>query len=471
MQPSPSSSSRVPPGFSRVLTVGEVPLMAGSSHNKHPGAQTKGKQTYTMLLPPTTTTKGVRGYHALRFVRLRRLHGRQMLQKYCFLIAMGVVGIMLLLWSEVTSPLLQQLQQLRRHYLYSAGTTAEDVERCEGVVGSPRVYAEGSLIALWGTGRRELLREALENELQGASKPLLSIPQHEGLLGLFEVLANAFRLKQVRWALAGSSLASSLFRHDLLPGETVLSILVDEQDKKAVQESCAMYNPMNELLKPQKYISQTLLSWVAATKTKPKFEEQALNAPFGLIHLDTSKASEDFNFPSLSVRTYWYKTVTEKPRNAEEDWEPYAVMGGGPSRITMPMGEWAPFVERPLGLLAVPTPRNPLYYLTRLYKTANPLCASAKREEGAAGKEAGNADGSTGSSGIFSLLPASLAACSDTSSFMKSYSMPFVSRAKVTPDCLKESFYLNGELQLEIYTKSRYTPAPEFASWLLPSWR
>ena len=206
-----------------------------------------------------------------------------------------------------------------------------------------------------------------------------------------------------------------------------------------------------------------------------------------MISLDTKRAADELHFPSLSVRFHWYKEVTEKPPEALEDWVPYAEMGVGPSRIVVPMSEWGPFVDRPLGLLVVPSPRNPLYYLTRFYKTTNPLCAAMleQEERATAGVAADAADAagaaaeggdttssnSSSSRGFLSLMPFSFSKCTTYKNYMGGSSMPFVQRTQVTPDCLKEEFISNRELQMEIYTLSRYTPAPEYASWFPPSWR
>lgn len=183
---------------------------------------------------------------------------------------MAFAGILLLLWNQVTLPLLLQLQQLR----YPSAPLKEplDTARCSDIKGSPRLYARGMPIALGAPGRRELLREALEKELEAppSKRRRLSLSQHEGLMGFFEGISKALMLKGVRWALGGPTLLGSLERHDLLPFEKGLVIVADDRDKQKMREACAYYNPFNEILKTRAYIPQTLLSWIAATKTKPK---------------------------------------------------------------------------------------------------------------------------------------------------------------------------------------------------------
>ncbi|KAL8452895.1 hypothetical protein Emag_002112 [Eimeria magna] len=501
MQLCKESVARVPPAFARPLAVSEVPLMAQADHNKHPDAPKKSKRIYTMVLPTSAEAAGERprGYHALRFVKLRHLSGKQLWQRYFLLFALALLGLMLLLWEQVTMPLLLHLQQLRYPSAVAAAAAAVDHERCSLLKERPQAYANDSLIPVDSHGRRELMIEALESErevrpgivssLLGPSvaaspAPLrfLSRAQHEGLLGFFEGLMIAFRFKGVRWALGGPSLVGSLERHDLLPRESSLSILVNSEDKQKIKDACAFYDPVSEMTKSRAYVPQTLLGWIAATKSKPKFEEQAKNSPFGLISLDTSKAADELKFPALAVKLYWYKEVKEGQEGTSEAGEgapsmeaPYVEMGAGPLKFRVPMSEWAPFVERPLGLLSVPTPRNPLYYLNKFYRTSNPACAAALQGEpmsaaAARGSSRGSSGSSSSSQGWFS-LPASWASfsvfrCSSYAARVAGAALPFVRRTQVTPDCLKEEFFSGKQMQLEVYTKSRYSPAPEYASWL-----
>lgn len=276
MQLSPSSASKVPPGFGHVLTVTEVPLMAGNKHNKHPDVPKKQKQTYTMLLPTAATaSQQPRGYHALRFLRLRKINARQLWQRYCILGSLFVLGVLLLLWGEVTYPMLLQLQQLRRPFS-AAEAAAADPERCIGIKATPRVYAKGSLVSLSSPGRREVLTDAFERETVVAAnyQPLLqrqmSLSQHEGLMSFFESISNLLIMKQVRWAVGGSSLLGSVERHDLLASEPELVILVDTRDRQKVREACNTFNSRNEILRPRNYPAQTLMAWITASNTKPK---------------------------------------------------------------------------------------------------------------------------------------------------------------------------------------------------------
>ncbi|KAL8272132.1 hypothetical protein Esti_003975 [Eimeria stiedai] len=426
------SVARVPAAFARPLAVSEVPLMAQADHNKHPDAPKKTKRIYTMVLPTSAATAGERprGYHALRFVKLRHLSGRQLWQRYFLLLFLALLGLMLLLWEQVTVPLLLHLQQLRYPSVVAVAAPGVDHERCSLLKERPQAYSNASLIPVDSHGRRELMTEALESErevrsgivssilgssIASSPSPLrfLTRSQHEGLLGFFEGLLIAFRLKGVRWALGGPSLVGSLERHDLLPREASLSIL---------------------------------------------FEEQAKNSPFGLISLDTSKAADELKFPALAVKLYWYKEVKEGQEGAFEAGEgpplmeaPYVEMGAGALKFRVPMSEWAPFVERPLGLLSVPTPRNPLYYLTKFYRTSNPSCAAALQGDPVAVAAAGS---SSSSKGWFS-LPASWASfsvfkCSSYAARVASAALPFVRRTQVTPDCLKEEFFRDKQMQLEV---------------------
>ncbi|KAL8437545.1 hypothetical protein Efla_000408 [Eimeria flavescens] len=499
MQLSPESASRVPAGFARPLSVSEVPLMAQSDHNKHPAAPKKAKQVYTMLLPTPAAAAAAppRGYHALRFLKQRHLSGKQLWQRYTLLVSLALLGVLLLLWEQLTLPLLLHVQQLRYPLAAGAAAVEEDVRRCGELKERPRAYAQGLFVPIDANGRRELLLEAAESERElkpalvaallgpgsssksssssgGEPLRLLSRQQHEGVFGFFEGLVTAFKLKGVRWALAGPSLVGSLERHDLLPREASISIVVNSQDKQKVRDACNFYNPLNELLKTRAYVPQTLFSWIAATNSKPKFEEQAFNAPYGLISVDTSKASDGLSFPPLSVKVYWFKVVPEAaaPADAAGGGEGFVEMGGGPSKFTVPLAEWAPFVERPFGLLAVPTPRNPLFYLNRFYKSANPSCAAALQGDAAAAADAaGSKPGSSSrSSRWFSSLPfwpsSPVFRCSSYTARLASSALPFVRRTQVTRDCLKEEFFSGGQMQLEVFSKSRYSPAPEYASWL-----
>ncbi|KAL8435912.1 hypothetical protein ACSSS7_002112 [Eimeria intestinalis] len=497
MQLCKESAARVPAAFARPLAVSEVPLMAQAEHNKHPDAPKKSKNVYTMVLP-TSAAAGSdrpRGYHALRFVKLRHLSGRQLWQRYFLLFALALLGLMLLLWEQFTMPLLLHVQQLRYPSAVASAAAAVDHERCSLLKERPQAYSSDSLVPINSHGRRELMTEALDSErevrpgivsslvgpsLAASPAPLrfLSRAQHEGLLGFFEGLMIAFRFKGVRWALGGPSLVGSLERHDLLPREASLSILVNSEDKQKIKDACAFYDPVSELTRSRAYVPQTLLGWIAATKSKPKFEEQAKNSPFGLISLDTSSAADELKFPALAIKLYWYKEVKEGQEGAPNTGEgppfmqaPYVEMGAGALKFRVPMSEWAPFVERPLGLLCVPAPRNPLYYLTKFYRTSNPACAAALQADPVALAAAGASSSSKSSSKGWLSLPASWSSfsvfrCSSYAARAAGAALPFVRRAQVTPDCLKEEFFSGKQMQLEVYTKSRSTPAPEYASWL-----
>ncbi|CDJ40490.1 hypothetical protein ETH_00019630 [Eimeria tenella] len=504
MQPSPSAASRVPPGFARPLTVGEIPLMAGSSHNKHPEAPRKSKATYTMLLPSSSSSSaaaGLRGYHGLRFLRLKRLYSRQLLQRYCLLLSVAAVGLLLLLWRQVTLPLLQQLQQLRHQG--PLFTSPEDRARCEALQGAPRVYVQGALVSLASAGRRELLQDLWGAQRRrgaaaaaAAAAAPLTLQQHDGLMAFFESLAKALQLKRVQWALGGPTLVGSLSRHSLLREEKEINLLISEKDKKKVREACSIFDPSSELLRPQAYFPQALLAWLAATKAKPKFEEQAVNSPYGLITLDTSAAADHLSFPELRVRIYWFKEVREKPPGAAADWEPYAEITAAPAaaaaaaagaaaaRPTVPLQQLLPFVDRPLGLLSVPAPKNPLFYLNRFYNSSDPFCAALQQQQeeaaaaaGAAAAAPGAAGGAADSAasnswGFLSYLRLPFNQCSSSSSSSSSgTSKPTVRLSPISENCLKESFYFGGELQLEVYTRCTYTPAPGFATWVPTIWR
>ena len=207
-----------------------------------------------------------------------------------------------------------------------------------------------------------------------------------------------------------------------------------------------------------------------------QFEEQALNSPFGLISLDTSTAADGLRFPPLAIRVYWYKEVRDRSPDDPEEWEPYVEIGSGmpaaAANQKLPLEEMLPFQERPFGLLSVPTPRNPLFYLNRFYNTADPLCAALQQQEKAAavaataaGEMAAAAE-SSAASGQLSFLAFSLGRCGSTTNIR-----PPVRCTPINAGCLKESFVVNGEEVLEVYTSSRYSPAPEFSSWLPPTWR
>ena len=112
--------------------------------------------------------------------------------------------------------------------------------------------------------------------------------------------------------------------------------------------------------------------------------EQAVNSSFGLISIDTSTAADSLSLPALFVRVYWYKEVRDRSPDDPQDWEPHAEITGVSSQQQMPLQELLPFVERPLGLLAIPSPKNPLFYLNRFYNSANPFCAAMMQQEKAA---------------------------------------------------------------------------------------
>ena len=99
---------------------------------------------------------------------------------------------------------------------------------------------------------------------------MLSSAQHDGLFAFLEILIRGMQLKNVSFALGGSTLVGSLSRHDILPGDSYISLIVDKNDKQKLKESCALFDPNNELLRPKLYHSQSLLSWLTATKAKPK---------------------------------------------------------------------------------------------------------------------------------------------------------------------------------------------------------
>lgn len=199
------------------------------------------------MLLSTAASSVKRGYHALRFKRLQQVHGRKQLQRMCILSALGLLGLLLLFWEQVTWPLLIQLHQLEQHHLRSLRTVTslaggleaseEDMRRCASVGLGVKIFIDNNEVQQLDPGRRALLQEAreplrealpssknsFEEEAAGESG---SEALEEGEAKLGKGLANGGL-----WTWLGASMAGS---SGLASGEGRLHSLTPEQEEMAM---------------------------------------------------------------------------------------------------------------------------------------------------------------------------------------------------------------------------------------------
>lgn len=483
-------SNAVPPGFSRPLTVGEVPLMACADHNRHPDAPVS--RTYKMTLP--ASEKQARGYHALRFMRLRRVYLKQRWQKLALILVTASVGLSLIFWEQFTFPLLVHLQNSRIMHLYTPN--ADDIARCNSV-GLPALYVGDDLANWAGTERSELIQQAWQTSLPGLPRKL-DYRAYEVHMAVLEILTRALTTNKIEYAVVGGSLVGSYLFHDVLPWDKSVDIGLRRTDAGAVQSVISRLDLVEAFDRNLGYTPSRLRNWlhdshsslqvICMTVRQTSFEvsmavpewvairilrelkrewnrlvllcvcgvftqleEIAVGSRTGRIFIKSSSGETPPELSSIRFTVQWWQTRAPGPEDKAPAFDGVSevveidvpVSDGTANVVRVPASEWYPLTGRPLGMLLLPAPVNPIFYINAYYNVPQPFCSvrSVKKP------------------GFLGLSDLAKGSCS-----MLWNVYPHVERDEVTEDCMREVLVVRGKARLTAYVAGRSRPAKQ-SSW------
>ncbi|PHJ18694.1 transmembrane protein [Cystoisospora suis] len=433
----------VPPGFSRPLSVGEVPLMACADHNRHPDAP--ASKTYKMTLP--ASEKQARGYHALRFMRLRRVYLKQRWQKLALILVTASVGLSLIFWEQFTFPLLVNLQNSRILHMYTP--TSVDIQRCNSV-GLPSLYVGEDLTNWAGTERSELIQQAWQTSLPGFPRRM-DYRGYEIQMAILEILTRALTASKIEHALVGGSLVGSYLFHDVLPWDKFLDIGLRRADAGTVQSVISKLDLVEAFDRNLAYTPSRLRKWLNDSHSSLQLEENAAGSRTGRIYLKSSSGGSAPELSSIRLNVQWWQPRARGPEDRDPSFEGVSEVveidvpttDGTADSVPLPASEWYPLTGRPLGMLVVPAPVNPLFYVNAYYKSPQPFCSTR----------------SARNSGFLGLNELTKGTCSMLWSIY-----PHVERDEVTEDCMRELLVARGKTKLTAYVAGRSRPAKQ-SSW------
>ncbi|PFH31324.1 hypothetical protein BESB_027590 [Besnoitia besnoiti] len=443
MQPKQQSGS-VPPGFSRPLTVGEVPLMACSNHNRHPDAPTN--RTYRMLL--SGQDKQARGYHALRLLRLRRIHMKQRWQQLALIGLTAVVGLSLIFWNQVTFPLLIYIQNLRLPVEYT--TTKQDLYRCSAGT-LPSLYINDDFSSWRGFERSESLQEAWKEPSTSMTRKM-DYQMYEVNMALMEIVSKTLAAHHVDYAIVGSTLVGSYRFHDAAFWSDSLDVAMSEDDSVRVQRVLQQVNLVDEVEKGLAYKPADLQRWLVGSQAKLQLETEHVGKQGRIVLTPASGAALADQLSSFRINVSWWRVEERHPEDKSKDFDSspevvvlnMPVTDGSAETVRVPSTEWFPLTNRPLGMLVVAAPFNPLFYVNTQYNEAEPRCGSAS---------------SSKSSG-FLYWDRFAGSCSILRS-----SYFYVVRDKVKDNCYREVLLYGGQFKSVAYVGGTFRPAEKFSSW------
>lgn len=445
MQPKQHKGS-VPPGFSRPLRAGEVPLMACSDHNRHPDAPTS--RTYRMVL--SASDKQPRGYHGLRLLRLRRIHLKQRWQHLALLIITGLVGLSLIFWNQITFPALIYIQNLRLPVSYMP--TDEDVARCSASK-LPSLYIEGDVSSWRGLERSELLRIAWETPFSGMERTL-DFKTYELNMWILESVSNVLAANHIEYAIVGDTLVGSYLFQDSVFWSRSVDVALREGTAEEVQDSLRKINLVEALDRKPVYAPPQLRKWlVGANAVLTLKENEDGDKKAQIILAATKGGSLKGPLAALRINVVWWSVQERGPEDKSKDFEgnPEVVVlnvpvaDGSADTVRVPSSEWFPLTDRPLGMIAVAAPYNSLFYINAQYNQAEPRCFD---------------NGSEKSSHFLSLSKFVASSCSSIhSSYFR------VNRYHIKDNCFREVLFYNEKVKSIGYVGGNFRPAEKFSYW------
>ncbi|EPR63168.1 putative transmembrane protein [Toxoplasma gondii TgCatPRC2] len=446
MQPKQKNES-VPPGFSRPLTVGEVPLMACSDHNRHPDAP--AKRTYRMVLGGSD--KQARGYHALRMLRLRRVHMKQRWQHLALISITAFVGLSLIFWNQITFPALVYIQNARLPVYYTP--SQEDELRCDAS-SLPSVYRDDDLSSWGAPERAELLQEAWVASLPLTTRKV-NYKTNEANMCIMEIVSRTLSASHIDHAIVGDTLVGSYLFQDSAFWNKSLDVALPRAELAKVQGVLQKVKLVDAIDGNRAYSPAALRQWLVNSKARLELEEVYNSGRGGRIFLSSQSGALTGQFASLQINVRWWTVEERAPEDNSKDFEnstsvvvlDVPVADGSADTVRIPESEWFPLTTRPLGLLTVPAPVNPMFYVNAQYNEAEPPCGNRN---------------SASSSGFLSLRQFVAGSCS-----ILRNSYFHIERDQVKEDCFRELLFFGGKPRSVAYVGGKFSPAEKFSSWFL----
>lgn len=421
--------------------------MACSNHNRHPDAP--ANRTYRMVVGGSD--KQARGYHALRMLRLKRVYMKQRWQQLALIGITALVGLSLIFWNQVTFPALIYIQNARLPVYYTP--TKEDETRCVAT-SLPSLYTDNDLSSWKAPERAELLQEAWGTSLPLTSRRV-SYKTYEANMCIMEIVSKALSNSHIDYAIVGDTLVGSYLFHDAAFWSNSLEVALPRADAEKVQGLLQQVNLVDAFDNNLAYTPSPLREWLDNSKARLELEEVRNKSSEGRIFLSSPSGSLTGQFASIQISVRWWTVEERMPDDNSKDFENSSsvvaldapVADGSADTVRVPDSEWFPLTVRPLGMLAVPAPVNPMFYINAQYNAAEPPCGNRN---------------SASSSGFLSLRNAVAGSCS-----ILRNSYFHIERDQVKEDCFRELLFFRGKPRSVAYVGGKFSPAENFSSWFL----